>query len=210
MLSEFLSTHRETIITNSRAKVASRTSPRVSALELEAGVPLFLDQLVATLRVEETTSGTPSDEQIGLSAAKHGKALHECGFTAAQVIHDYGDVCQGITDLAVALKAPITTEEFRTLNRCLDEAMAEAVSEFGRLNERAVSDDKSEASMLQGLFSRELQDLVGSSMLAFEILQAGMVGIGGSTAGVLGHNLVRMRDLIDRSLTGESAVAPPR
>jgi hypothetical protein len=88
--------------------------------------------------------------------------------------------------------------------------MAEAVSEFGRLNERAVSDDKSEASMLQGLFSRELQDLVGSSMLAFEILQAGRVGIGGSTAGVLGHNLMRMRDLIDRSLTGESAVAPPR
>jgi len=200
LLSEFLSTYRETILTNTRARVASRGAPRATPIELEMGVLLFLDQLIATLRLEATTAGTPSDEQIGLSAAKHGKALHKFGFTAAQVIHDYGDVCQAITDLAGALKAPITTQEFRTLNRCLDQAMAEAVSEFARLREAAASDDRSEATMLQGLFSRELKDLVGSSMLAFEVLKQGRVGIGGSTAGVLGGNLVRMRDLIDRSL----------
>jgi hypothetical protein len=41
------------------------------------------------------------------------------GFTVSQVVHDYGDVCQSITDLAVEVNAPISTDDFRMLNRCL-------------------------------------------------------------------------------------------
>jgi len=159
---------------------------------------MFLDQLITTLRIEEATSGTPSDHQIGLSAAKHGKALQKIGFTAAQVIHDYGDVCQAITDLAVELDAPIAPDEFRTLNRCLDKAMAEAVAEFGRQRELSISGDETERL---GFFAHELRNLLSSSMLAFEVLKDGSVGVGGSTGAVLGRNLTRMRDLIDRSLT---------
>lgn len=197
MLSEFLTTHRETIIANSRAKVASRAAPRATPIELKTGVPLFLDQLIATLRIEESTGGPTTDHQIGLSAAKHGKALQAIGFTAAQVIHDYGDVCQAITELAVALDAPIGADEFRTLNRCLDEAMAEAVSEFGRQRELSISDDETERL---GFFAHELRNLLSNSMLAFEVLKGGTVGVGGSTGALLGRNLTRLRDLIDRSL----------
>jgi signal transduction histidine kinase len=120
------------------------------------------------------------------------------GFTAAQVVHDYGDVCQGITELAVKLDAPITADEFRTLNRCLDEAMAEAVQEFGRQRELSISNDETERL---GFFAHELRNLLSNSMLAFEVLKGGAVGVGGSTGTVLGRNLTRMRDLIDRSLT---------
>ena len=197
MLSEFLATHRETIVANSRAKVAARAAPRATPIELETGIPLFLDQLIETLRAEESTRARPSDRQIGLSAAKHGKALQKLGFTAAQVVHDYGDVCQTITALAIELDAPITADEFRTLNRCLDEAMAEAVSEFGRQRELSISDDETERL---GFFAHELRNLLSNSMLAFEILKGGTVGVGGSTGTVLGRNLTRMRDLIDRSL----------
>jgi hypothetical protein len=170
MLSEFLTTHRETIIANSRAKVASRAAPRPTPTELETGVPLFLDQLVATLRIEESTRGRPSDHQIGLSAAKHGKALHKIGFTVAQVIHDYGDICQASIELADELDAPITAAEFRTLNRCLDEAMAEAVSEFGRQRELSISNDETERL---GFFAHELRNVLSNSMLAFEVLKSG-------------------------------------
>jgi signal transduction histidine kinase len=197
MLSQFLTTHRKTIIANSRAKVASRAAPRATPVELETGVPLFLDQLVATLRIQESTGAAPSDHQIGLSAAKHGSILQKIGFTAAQVIHDYGDVCQAITELAVNLDAPITADEFRTLNRCLDQAMAEAVSEFGPPRELSISDDETERL---GFFAHELRNLLSNSMLAFEVLKGGSVGVGGSTSTVLGRNLTRMRDLIDRSL----------
>jgi len=197
MLSQFLVTNRETIIANSRVKVASRPAPRATPIELEAGVPLFLDQLITTLRSEEARLGAPTDHQIGRSAAKHGKALQKIGFTAAQVVHDYGDVCQAITALAIELNAPITTDEFRTLNRCLDEAMAEAVSEFGRQRELSLSGDETERL---GFFAHELRNLLSNSMLAFEVLKDGSVGVGGSTGAVLGRNLTRMRDLIDRSL----------
>jgi signal transduction histidine kinase len=198
MLSEFLSTHRHAIIVESRAKVASRPAPPVTSAELETGVPLFLDQLISTLRIQESPAATPpADLQIGLSAALHGKALQEIGFTAAQVIHDYGDVCQAITELAVKMDAPITADEFHTLNRCLDEAMAEAISEFGRQRERQVAGDETERL---GIFAHELRNLLNNSTLAFEILRSGRVGISGSTGTMLGRNLARIRDLIDRSL----------
>ncbi|HEY8151624.1 MAG TPA: hypothetical protein VIK51_22135 [Vicinamibacteria bacterium] len=196
VLSEFLTTHHQTIVANSRAKVASRPTPRATSAELETGVPLFLDQLIATLQMEEVTAGAPSDSQIGLTAAKHGKALQELGFTAVQVIHDYGDVCQAITELAVKLDAPIKTDEFRTLNRCLDEAMAEAVSEFGRQRESAISIDRTER---QGLTS-EMGSLVSNAMLAYDALKTGSVGVGGATGALLGRNLTRMRDLIALSV----------
>ena len=197
MLSQFLAEHRETIIANSRAKVGSRPAPRATPLELETGVPLFLDQLIDSLRFQESRGEAHSDRQIRRGAAQHGKALQEIGFTAAQVVHDYGDVCQAITDLAIELDAPITADEFRTLNRCLDEAMAEAVSEFGRLRELSMSEDETERL---GFFAHELRNLLHNSMLAFEVLKGGSVGVGGSTGTVLGRNLTRMRNLIDSSL----------
>ena len=195
MLSEFLTANHEQIVANSRTKVALRTAPPATSVELEIGIPLFLDQLIATLQIQEKTNEAHSDEQIGLSAAKHGKVLHEMGFTAAQVIHDYGNVCQSITDLAVQLDAPITTDEFRTLNRCLDEAMAEAVSEFGRQREIAISNDK----IVQQGSDNELRTLLSSAVLAYDALQNGGVGLTGATGSLLRRNLTRMRDLIDRS-----------
>jgi hypothetical protein len=59
------------------------------------------------------------------SAAAHGKALVEGGYTLSQVVHDYGEVCQAFTELALELKAGITAKEFHTLNRCLDTAITE-------------------------------------------------------------------------------------
>jgi hypothetical protein len=206
MLSEFLTTNREAIVASARAKVALRAAPRATPIELQTGVPLFLDELIATLHVQESTGGTPSDHQIGVTATKHGKALHAIGFTAAQVIHDYGNVCQAITELAVKLDAPIKADEFRTLNRCLDEAMAQAVSEFGRQRELSISDDDTER---RGLFARELRNLVESCLLAFQVLKGGSVGIGGSTGAVLEGNLTHMLDIIDRSLADGSATRRP-
>ena len=95
--------------------------------EIDHGVPVFLDQLVDALRL-----GLTSSPEIGRSAVQHGHDLLLQGFTVSQVVHDYGDVCQAITELAVEMNAPISTDDFRTLNRCLDDAIAGAVTEYGR------------------------------------------------------------------------------
>ena len=143
MLHEFLTTNRMELIARCRAKVAQRPAPGASEQELEHGISLFIDQLIKTLEVEQTTEPMQSRKvsgasggvnsvlsEVGKSAAQHGRELLQHGFTIEQVVHDYGDLCQSITDLAFEREAPIETDEFRTLNRCLDNAIADAVTEF--------------------------------------------------------------------------------
>ena len=67
--------------------------------------------------------GLTSSPEIERSAVEHGHDLLVQGFTVSQVVHDYGDVCQAITELAVETNASISTEDFQTLNRCLDDAI---------------------------------------------------------------------------------------
>ena len=111
--------------------------------QLLNGVPLFLDQLIKTLEAEDVDdsvaslriSGASGGDgialsELGVSAGAHGKQLLVLGYTVDQVVHDYGDLCQAITELAFERDAPFAVEEFRTLNRCLDNAIADAVTEF--------------------------------------------------------------------------------
>jgi signal transduction histidine kinase len=193
MLSEFLTTHRAEIIRRARAKVAERIAPRPTDEELEKGVPLFLDQLVETLRL-----ATPAtDKAIGEGAARHGGELLRMGFTIGQVVHDYGDVCQSVTELAVETHSAIEIDEFRILNKCLDDAIAEAVTEYTRLRAARISDEGLERS---GSLAHELRNKLHAATLAFSTLKGGRVGIAGSTGAVLERNLRGLRDLIDRSL----------
>src|SRR6185369_946700 len=173
MLHEFLTENRGELIARCQAKVALRRSPLLTAGELDHGVPLFLDQLVDTLRRELRSS-----PQIGESATKHGNELLRRGFTVDQVVHDYGDVCQSVTELAGELDAPITTDEFRTLNKCLDDAIADAVTEHGRQHDRVVSDEETERL---GVLAHEMRNLINTASLAFSALASGSVGVGGST-----------------------------
>jgi hypothetical protein len=126
MLHDFVTANRADLIRRCRAKVQARviaTPPAALAL----GIPRFLDQLVDALRERRG-----SDREMDRSAAQHGQALQAQGFSISQVVHDYGDVCQSITDLAVEVGKPISVEDFRTLNKCLDDAIASAVTEYGR------------------------------------------------------------------------------
>jgi len=143
-------------------------------------VPQFLDQLCEQLR-----GGAEESEEIGDTAKKHGRDLLKQGFNVDQVVHDYGDVCQSITELAVELGAPISTEEFRTLNRCLDNAIAGAVTEFTL--EQGVTRDRQSA---------ELQNLANAAIAGFEAIRTGNVGIGGTTAAVVQRSLLAIRAVL--------------
>jgi signal transduction histidine kinase len=197
MLHELLAVHREQIVARTRVKVAARSAPRSTDAELEHGVSLFLAQLTETLRREQGTPERPTSAEMTRGAALHGGELRRAGFTVAQVVHDYGDLCQAVTELAIELDSPISVDEFRTLNRCLDEAIAQAVTEFARQRERTLADRGTERL---GFFAHELRNLLSNAMLAFGALKSGTVGVGGSTGALLGRNLIALRDLVDRSL----------
>jgi signal transduction histidine kinase len=197
MLHEFIAANRDAIISRTRDRVGSRPWPSVSTAELEYGVPLFLTQLSETLRLEETDAPFPSGD-VGFSAAQHGAELLGLGFNVSQVVHDYGDICQAITDLAVEQQAPVTVEEFHILNRSLDTAIAEAVTEHARITAQTRSDEEIERL---GQAAHELRDILNSALLAFHMLKRGAVAINGSTGALLGRSLMSLRDLIDRTLT---------
>ena len=115
--------------------------------------------------------------------------------------YDYGNVCQSITDLALELGAPISVDDFRTLNRCLDDAIASAVSEYGRRRDQSTLDEQTaRGSERLGFLAHELRNLVNTAVLAFEVLKTGNVGVTGSTGVVLHRSLTGLRDLIERSL----------
>ena len=196
LLYEFIAVNRGEIIRRCRAKVATRSIPPATEAEIDHGVPVFLDQLSDALRLGQITS-----PEIGRSAIKHGHDLLRQGFTVSQVVHDYGDVCQAITELAVELNAPISTDDFRTLNRCLDDAIAGAVTEYGReRNQSGIDGESARGSERLGFFAHELRNLMNTSLMAFEVLKTGNVGVTGSTGTVLHRTLLASHALITRSL----------
>ena len=196
MLHDFIELNRDELVARASAQATSRPFESRDPREIEYGVPLFLRQLVETFRREKTGSPFPPNE-IGSTAAKHGRELLGMGFTVAQVVHAYGDICQAITELAIERKAPISAEDFRALNHWLDTAIAEAVTEHSRLQQKASG---REEVLRLGRLGHELRNQVHIALLSLEALQRGVVGIGGSTGAVLARSVVGMRDLVDSAL----------
>jgi signal transduction histidine kinase len=119
----------------------------------------------------------------------------------SQVVHDYGDVCQAVTELAVQMDAPISTEDFRTLNRCLDDAIAGAVTEYGRgRNQSTLDVEVARGSERLGFLAHELRNLTQTALVSFEVLQTGNVGVSGSTGAILHRSLKGLAALISRAL----------
>ncbi|HXM39410.1 MAG TPA: HAMP domain-containing sensor histidine kinase [Gemmatimonadales bacterium] len=214
MLHEFLTDNKPDLIARCQAKVAKRPSPPPTSAELKFGIPLFLSQIIKTLKMEAASdlagsgkvSGTsepgasPASTEIGESAAEHGEELHRKGFTVDQVVHDYGDLCQAVTDLAVEKGAPIAATEFRTLNRCLDNAIADAVTQFGSHREQSITNRAAQDTNERlGFLAHELRGKLNAAGLAIEAIKRGTVGIAGATGAVLDRSLIAMRDILDRS-----------
>jgi signal transduction histidine kinase len=197
MLHEFVTTYRGAIIDRARMKLTARPRPSAPAQELDHGVTLFLTQLSDRLRSESSAPGG-SPGAIGAGATQHGRDLMALGFTVSQVVHDYGDICQAITELAIEHRAAITTDEFKTLNGCLDTAIAEAVTEHARITAESRSHDEYERS---GQLAHETRDLLNTALLAYHALKLGTVAINGSTGAVLGRSLMGLRDLVDSTLS---------
>ena len=135
---------------------------------------------------------------IGDSATRHGRDLLARGFTVSQVVHDYGDICQAVTELAVEQNAPITTEEFHILNRCLDTAIADAVTEHARITAEARSTEELQRI---GRVTHEMRNMLNTALLAFDAVKRGTVGVNGNTGAVLGRSLTGLRDLVDSALS---------
>jgi hypothetical protein len=208
MLHDFLTSQRDDLIQGCRLRVAKRYAPAQTPPVVDHGVPLFLQQLIHTLEAEQLTTAravsepgsSPVATDIGRGATLHGAELLRLGFTVDQVVHHYGDVCQAITELAVRKGSPINTDEFRTLNRCLDEAIADAVTAYGDERENAILDQATDLHQRLGALAEEQRRLVDVSLQTLAAIQTGQLAPAGATGTALVKTLKELRDLIDRTL----------
>lgn len=222
-LLEFLRINGNAVQARAGQKFLHLTGERRASELSKSGVPIFIKQLLHVLqhspadigdvqvdsermvtaadRADEpaiaAASGRAYDGEVAKSAGAYGKELQHLGYTLSHVVHTYGSVCQAITELAILKDAAITTEEFRALNRCLDAAVAGAVTAFHA--ERTKSDADREIQHL-GFLAHELRNALGIINTSLRLIKSGTVGFGGSVGIVLDRALKRQKELIDRSL----------
>ena len=96
----------------------------------------------------------------------------------------YHGVGRAVVDLAMELNVPINADDALLLDRCLDAAIAHAVT-------RHVSTQKIAAD---GAVNT-LHDLTDTAIAAFEVLQTGTVGVLGSTGTLVHRSLLDIRAL---------------
>jgi len=213
MLHEFLTANQEELVRRCLHKVNDRDSPPAATPgEPEHGVPLFLGQLVEALRYEKAypapkKDGMPDSSgdlravmESSRTAALHGKQLLKEGYTVEQVVHGYGDVCQAITELAKERNTPVTVEEFHTLNRLLDNAIADAVSSYGLHSDSYRAQGAQDLHERMGTLAEEQRKLLDTALKALDAIKVGNIGLMGATGTLLEDSLLQLRNLIDRSL----------
>jgi signal transduction histidine kinase len=222
-LVEFLKANEMEILatTEKMSSVLAGVRPPFDAPE--GGLPIFFRQLVHVLELAPTApmhpdidrdgmaraandsdepalavaAGRPYEAEVARGAANYGREMQRLGYTLSHVVHAYGAICQSITQTAITKMAAISNEEFRELNRCLDTAIASAVTVFHA--ERAEGQNTRETEHL-GSLAHELRNALAVASTSLRVIKNGSVGFGGSTGQVLDRALKRMQELIDRSL----------
>jgi RsbRD-like negative regulator of sigma factor len=193
MLADFVLANREEIVTRCRTKVTGRSSPPQSETEINHGVPMFLEELLDSLHLDVSAHA-----DIAATATKHGRDRLRQGFTPAQVVHDYGDICQTITEMVIETHTPIAADDFRLLNKCLDEAIAAAITEYQRERDASTTEQSSrEDNRMRGVID-QMRVSVLAADIAFEAIQSGYTGLRGSTGMILTRRLKALKEMSER------------
>lgn len=203
MLYRFLQNERANILALCSEKLLELSDERSSSHEMEAGLPVFYDELVEVLRMDKVEARVSSEGVSGTvhheAATRRGKESLRLGYTVSQVVHGYGALCQSITQYAAEnCDEPIKSREFNRLNFCLDVAIAEAVTEFNRGQQDATTRD--EVQRL-GFLAHEMRNALSNVSMAHLSIKMGLAGHSGSTNKVLEDAVLQMKDIIDRSLS---------
>lgn len=202
-LYDFVVEHRDDIVTSARCRIGARIAPIPTEDELSRGVHLFLDDLLRALG--PTPVGGERVERGEDDDVRPRQPVLRASFTIAQVVYDYGDICQAVTELLAAQHETLEAREFRILNQCLDDAIAGAVTDFARRRDGRLSNRQTDRLRT---FAEPLRAQLASAMLAFEMIQRGTVGPGGSTGTLLARSLSGLGRSIDYALTMSTLEGP--
>lgn len=210
VLGDFIHTNQRDLMALCSARAARRAGAVAPRAESQFGTRHFLEALPSALSAATETGATSdsADDARGLGladinsiAARHGMEMLSSGAPLEWVVHEYGDVCQAITQLAQRRNAVIPTRDFEALNWCLDNAMASAVSEYAHQHELLSSRESSETMHESlGRLADELRVPLAAALDATSAMRAGSPGASRADMLSLEGHLGALREVIDRSL----------
>jgi hypothetical protein len=174
-LHELINLNRDEIIR--RCELTS--APPATEHWMKQGVSVLLDQLMLELR-DHLSRATATNE----IAAPGGDELVSQTSTPSQVTQPLRGVGGAVVELALELNVPLTADDVLTLDRCLDAAIAHAITQH--VNRQKIASDGA---------VNELHDLTDTAISAFEVLQTGTVGVIGRTAILVHRSLMDIRAL---------------
>lgn len=213
MLYEFIVTNRSALLERCKQYRSARALSGFDE-RTDEGIALFLEQLAESLRLEVgnhqqragleisgSDVGIPSHFDIGSAASVQGRAMQELGFSVTEVVHSYGDICHAIVELALQQALSFGVDEYRLLNRCLDNAIASAVAEFNYHQDsgKELQRDQQENQRLAAL-GNELRNQLGTATLAVATLKTRDLPLGGTTGTILERSLSSLGRLVDDML----------
>jgi hypothetical protein len=100
----------------------------------------------------------------------------------------------------VEANVAISVNEFRTFNRCLDQAIADAVTAFGLARQTLEKARAIALGLTLDSYAEEHRRLVDIAIQAYFAVQEGHVGSSGATSTLLVNTLTVLRGLADRNL----------
>jgi signal transduction histidine kinase len=196
MLHTFIAEHRDQITRRATALSRAR-DPRLHAESPTAEVLSFLGQVTATLQ-HGVTAGSEVVTAINSKAAKNGAEMLRAGHPIVEVVQSYGDVCQAVTSLAAEAQVQISSDDFCIFNRCLDDAIGNAVTEHTRIT--AATRDVAEVQRL-GFVAHELRDQLQTARLSLAVLKSSRAPVESLAGQLLETAHDNIAKLIERTLS---------
>jgi hypothetical protein len=173
-LADLISTHRHELLQRC-ALTAQTLSPGLDASHTR-GIGAFLDQLIEALHQKASRP----DNRIRCVA--HDGDFFSEGATLTDVVRDYENVCQAVSELAVEHGVAIAAADHQTTVRCLDDTVSAALASYAARLRKA---NRGRAE--------NILPLVDGVIAAFDVLQGGRISIGGSTGDLVRLSLQCIR-----------------
>jgi signal transduction histidine kinase len=198
MLHSFLRDHRDEVIALAEQQLQTtlRDKPTHEVID---HLPLIIDQIIQELGSDD---GAGPETKIKRTAAEHGEQRAKLGIPIDIVVHDYGVICDSMSEVAKRQRQTVSAEEWQVVNRALDIGIAAAIQRYEtELREQ----QRRENAEYVGSVAHEIRNALSSVTIAYQAIKRGRVGQSGRTAEILDRGLSRLNELTAQLLDDSKA-----
>jgi signal transduction histidine kinase len=169
----------------------------MAPLELVDHFPLFLKEVISSLRANAGLEPLGEVPEESDTAADHGEQRLRLGFSLDSVVREYGALRDAMVAIAIDHKVPVTFAELQVIFDATVTGIAKAVSEYSRQRDAELQRSANEHL---AFIAHELRNPLSSAALALKVLQKNKALPPGRASIALSQGLTQMTALLDHSL----------